>query len=68
MALTAGTIQALQVGGARSNDIAVVIGPFLAMLSQVAGTQLDGIIGYNLLRNYKVMIDYPNQMLSLFST
>ena len=35
------------------------------MLSQVVGTKLDGIVGYNFLRNYKVVIDYPNEVLGL---
>jgi hypothetical protein len=31
------------------------------------GAKLDGILGYNLLRNYKVALDYPNETLSLFN-
>jgi hypothetical protein len=44
-----------------------VVADFLAMLSEVVGTRLDGIVGYNFLRNYKVAFDYPNATLSLFS-
>jgi len=36
------------------------------MLSQAVGVRLDGIVGYNFLRNYKVVIDYPGQLLSLY--
>jgi len=36
------------------------------MLSQAVGAKLDGIVGYNFLRDYKVVIDYPNELLSLF--
>lgn len=64
--LTAGSVDSLRIGSVTIRDIAVVIGPFLAMLSNAASATLDGIIGYNFLRNYKVTIDYPNQMLSLF--
>jgi predicted aspartyl protease len=65
--LGAGKVNSLQVGGAKIQDLAVVIGPFLAILSEAAGVALDGIIGYNFLRHYKVTIDYPNLVLSLFS-
>ena len=40
---------------------------FFAMLSNAIGTKLDGIVGYNFLRNYKVTLDYPNETLSLFN-
>jgi predicted aspartyl protease len=66
--LTAGKVDSMQVGGARIQQLTVVIGPFLAILSEAAGVALDGIVGYNFLRHYKVTIDYPNLVLSLFST
>jgi predicted aspartyl protease len=65
--LTAGRVDSMQVGGGKIQDVAVVIGPFLAILSEAAGVALDGIVGYNFLRHYKVTIDYPNLVLSLFS-
>jgi predicted aspartyl protease len=64
--VTAASVRSLQVGGAKIDDVNVVIGSFLAMLSEAAGTRLDGIIGYNFLRNFKVTIDYPNQQMTLF--
>jgi predicted aspartyl protease len=66
IAMTAARVQTLRVGAAQAGDLDVIIGDFLGMLSQVVGTQLDGIVGYNFLRNYKVTIDYPNESLSLF--
>jgi hypothetical protein len=39
---------------------------FFPMLSQAIGAKLDGIVGYNFLHNYKVVIDYPGETLSLF--
>ena len=65
VAVTAGMLQTFQVGGAKSNNVQVVVGEFFAMLSEAVGSRLDGIVGYNFLRNYKVVIDYPNGMLSL---
>jgi predicted aspartyl protease len=64
--VTAGTLKSFQVGGAKIDNMAVVVADFFAMLSQAIGARLDGIVGYNFLRNYKVAFDYPNEMLSLF--
>ncbi|MDQ3314550.1 MAG: retroviral-like aspartic protease family protein [Verrucomicrobiota bacterium] len=63
--LTAAQVPSLRVGRAELRDVHVVIGEFLAMLSTVAGAKLDGIVGYNFLRNYKVVIDYPNESFRL---
>ena len=67
VAVTAGVLPSFQVGSARIDDLNVVVGDFFAMLSNVIGTKLDGIVGYNFLRNYKVALDYPNETLSLFT-
>jgi predicted aspartyl protease len=64
--VTAGLLQSFQVGGAKVDNMPVVVADFFAMLSQAVGAKLDGIVGYNFLRNYKVVIDYPNEMFSLF--
>jgi predicted aspartyl protease len=64
--VTAGVLKSFQVGGAKIDKMDVVVADFFAMLSEAAGAKLDGIVGYNFLRNYKVVIDYPNEMLSLF--
>ena len=65
--VTAGALQSFQVGGARIDNLAVIVADFFAMLSNALGAKLDGIVGYNFLRNYKVALDYPNEMLSLFN-
>jgi aspartyl protease len=65
--VTAGVLQSFQVGGARIDNLAVVVADFFAMLSNALGAKLDGIVGYNFLRNYKVALDYPNETLSLFN-
>jgi predicted aspartyl protease len=64
--VTAGTLQSFQIGGAKIDNIAVVVADFFAMLSNAIGAKLDGIVGYNFLRNYKVVIDYPGETFSLF--
>jgi predicted aspartyl protease len=65
--VTAGVLQSFQVGGARIDNLAVIVADFFAMLSSALGAKLDGIVGYNFLRNYKVALDYPNETLSLFT-
>jgi predicted aspartyl protease len=64
--VTAGTVPSFAVGSAKVDNMAVVVADFFAMLSQAVGAKLDGIVGYNFLRNYKVVIDYPDEVLRLF--
>lgn len=65
--VTAGSVSSFQVGGAKVDNMSVIVADFFAMLSNAIGTKLDGIVGYNFLRNYKVALDYPNETLSLFN-
>jgi predicted aspartyl protease len=64
--VTAGSLQSFQLGGARIDNLPVIVANFFEMLSQAVGVRLDGIVGYNFLRNYKVVIDYPGELLSLY--
>ena len=64
--VAAGKLQSFQIGGAKIDNMAVVVADFFVMLSDAIGAKLDGIVGYNFLRNYKVVIDYPNETFSLF--
>ena len=63
---SAGVLKSFMVGGSKIDNMQVVVADFFAMLSNAVGAKLDGIVGYNFLRNYKVVIDYPNEILSLF--
>ena len=67
-----GTLQAsvgratsLAVGGASLDDLTVVVADFLDGLGKVVGATLDGIVGYNFLRHFRVTLDYPNRVLWL---
>jgi predicted aspartyl protease len=60
-----GIVGSLAVGNARLENLHVATADFLTMLSQVVKTKLDGIIGYNFLKEFKVTIDYPNETLRL---
>ena len=62
----AGNIKSFQLGGAKIDNMTVIVADFFEMLSAAVGAKLDGIVGYNFLRNYKVVINYPGESLSLF--
>jgi predicted aspartyl protease len=62
---SAGHVGSLAIGGATVRDLAILVADFLRMLSQVVGTQVDGIVGYNLLKGFRVTIDYPHGTLDL---
>ena len=63
---SAGSLPSFQLGGAKIDNMAVVVADFFTMLNAAIGAKLDGIVGYNFLRNYKVVIDYPGETLTLF--
>lgn len=63
--VTAGVLESFRLGGAKIDNMPVVVADFFAMLSNAIGAKLDGIVGYNFLRNYKVVIDYPNEQMRL---
>ena len=65
VAVTAGVLNSFMVGGAKIEGMTVVMADFFGALSEAIGAKLDGIVGYNFLRNYKVVIDYPNERLTL---
>ena len=58
--VTAGTLESFKVGRAGVDDLVVVVADFFGTLSQAVGAKLDGIVGYNFLRNFRVVMDYPS--------
>jgi predicted aspartyl protease len=58
-------LPSLRIDQAEERGLDVIVGGFLPMLSSAIGTKLDGIIGHNFLRRYRVVIDYPGANLSL---
>ncbi|HZR77803.1 MAG TPA: retroviral-like aspartic protease family protein [Chthoniobacterales bacterium] len=66
VAFHSGSLESFQLGGVRIDGVDVVVADFFTMLSAAVGAKLDGIVGYNFLRNYKVVIDYPGESLTLF--
>ena len=65
---TLGRVSALAVGAAAVRDLPVVVSDFLKQLGDAVETQVDGVLGYNFLRRFRVTIDYPNGVLWLNGT
>jgi predicted aspartyl protease len=63
--VTAGTLESFKVGRAGVDDLVVVAADFFGTLSQAVGAKLDGIVGYNFLRNFRVVMDYPSEKFRL---
>jgi predicted aspartyl protease len=59
------SIETFAIGTAKLYDLPIVVADFLGSLSQVLGTKIDGIVGYNYLKEFVVIIDYPNEFLYL---
>ncbi|MFQ5776922.1 MAG: TIGR02281 family clan AA aspartic protease [Terriglobia bacterium] len=62
--LSTGHVKSLAIGGAKQENLQVAIAD-LSALSQAVGAQLEGIVGYNYLKDFKVTIDYSKTSLSL---
>lgn len=63
-----GRVASLAVGAASLENLSVVVSDFLEMIGHAVGGRLDGVVGYNFLRRFRVTIDYPNSMLWLVKT
>lgn len=62
---TVGRAGSLTVGSAELRDVTVMVADFLVELGKVAGAPLEGILGYNFLRHFRVTLDYPKGVLWL---
>lgn len=55
----------LSVGAARQENLAAAASDFLTQLNAELGSKLQGIVGYDFLRHYRVTLDYPRAALNL---
>jgi predicted aspartyl protease len=60
-----GNLGSIAIGGSRLENFQVLIADIFSMLNRVTGASLDGIVGYNFLKEFVVTIDYPNRVLQL---
>jgi len=56
--LAIGTVGTIEVGGVRRHDVQVGITPDLAGIGRAIGARVDGNLGYNLLGDFRLTIDY----------
>jgi predicted aspartyl protease len=61
----AGTLKSLAIDRVSISRVRVAIADFVGMLARVTGAPMDGIIGTNVLRRFRVTIDYPAERLVL---
>jgi predicted aspartyl protease len=62
-----GKLESLALGPHRVGDLDVTSADFFSSIAQACGTDIDGIIGYNYLKLFRVTIDYPGACLLLES-
>jgi predicted aspartyl protease len=53
------TLESLELGTARCEQLQVAVVDFLSPMSRTVGARLDGIVGYNFLKRYRITVDYP---------
>jgi len=58
-------LSSLVVGAARQQNLAAAASDFLTKLNAELGSKLQGIVGYDFLRHYRVTLDYPRGALTL---
>ena len=59
------TLDTLKAAGEIQHGIEAAVIDIFEYTSEAAGIQIDGIVGYSFLRNYSIVIDYPQQRLAL---
>jgi predicted aspartyl protease len=62
---SAGTLDSLRIGETSLEGVHVIAADVLSPLSQAVRVNIDGILGYNVLRKFKLIVDYPNELLWL---
>ncbi len=60
-----GRLRSLAVGTHSCADVAVTSTDFFSSIARACGTEIDGIVGYNVLKLFRVTIDYPAGLLRL---
>lgn len=63
--MSVGNIESLAIGQARLENVQIAITSEIRRIGTVVGEQIDGGIGYNYLKNFRLTIDYPKNILQL---
>jgi clan AA aspartic protease (TIGR02281 family) len=60
-------VESVRVGTAEAREIHVTVMD-LSAISKAMGAELEGIVGYNFMKDYRVLIDYRRQEISFEKT
>jgi predicted aspartyl protease len=60
-------LDSLSIGDSTATGLRIAAGGFIEPLGRAVGCELDGIVGYDFLRQYQPVIDYPRRTLHLAS-
>jgi hypothetical protein len=58
-------LSSMAIGAALQENLAAAASDFLTQLNAELGSKLQGIVGYDFLRHYRVTLDYPREALTL---
>jgi predicted aspartyl protease len=62
-----GHVQSMSVGQATVENVKVGITSELTVISSCCGTKIDGGLGYNFFRDFRLKLDYRNRLLTIHS-
>lgn len=65
IAASATRLRSLRVGPRSVSEVDVAVTGALDRIAGAIGQKLDGILGFNFLKHYRVVLDYPNESLLL---
>jgi predicted aspartyl protease len=60
-----GRLESLSIGDSRATGLTIASGGFIEQLGRAVGCEFDGIVGYDFLKQYRPVIDYPRRTLQL---
>ncbi len=63
----AAALKSLRIGNSLLDEVAVIVADIFSPLNEAVGARIDGIIGYNVLAKFRLIIDYPGGRLRLCS-
>jgi predicted aspartyl protease len=52
------TLSEIKLGNDKEQNVTVLVAGYLEMLSKATGKKIDGVLGYDFMKNYEITIDY----------
>ena len=57
---SSGMLRSLRIGDTSIQNVRVMISDAFSPVTEAVGTTIDGILGYNVLRRFRIILNYPN--------